>query len=479
MITLGLQRISRLLTQTPLPWRAIHVAGTNGKGSICAYISAMLSAYNRSPGSTSLPHGRFTSPHLTDRWDCISINNTPISGSVFRAVEQEVLERNHQMVIGASEFEVLTATTFELFTHEGIDVGVVEVGMGGRLDATNVLGESGGLQMEKGARLLEFRPAPLVSVISSIGLDHQAFLGNTLEEIAREKAGIIKSGVPVVFDDTNPKEVIDVLRSVAEEKSSPIIDRTSIVPAPLLGRTTVSHRKSSLADHLEKILSRHNIDSREPAHVKQNITLAYLATWTALQELGLVKIRNHDHLEPMKHATLESKLSELAEQMLQAAGKVNFPGRQQMINIKKLTGRKQDILLDGAHNAQSAMALAETVNGLRQQGSGGAVTWVLAASDTKDVKEILSPLLRGGDAVFAVEFGPVDGMPWVKPLSASRLLHTAREVVESPENLSMYDCGNDILAALKSASAASEGRPMVVAGSLYLVGDVLRLLRDG
>lgn len=170
MINLRLEGISRLLAKTPLPWRAIHVAGTNGKGTICAYISAMLDYYNeavfekgvwkdsrrfelaprpwerslqkwtRNHGASKSPltHGRFTSPHLVDRWDCIKINEETIPFEHFRSVENAMLRRNKEEDIGATQFELLTATAFQLFTEEKVDIAVVEVGMGGRLDASTL-----------------------------------------------------------------------------------------------------------------------------------------------------------------------------------------------------------------------------------------------------------------------------------------------------------------------------------------------------
>ena len=107
MIELGLSRVFRLLARTPLPWRAIHVAGTNGKGSICAYITGMLSAYNSSSfrqqlGLPALKHGRFNSPHLIDRWDCITINGETISESIFHQVEARIISRNEQEDIQAT-----------------------------------------------------------------------------------------------------------------------------------------------------------------------------------------------------------------------------------------------------------------------------------------------------------------------------------------------------------------------------------------
>ena len=178
MIDLGLARIGRLLQATPQSWRAIHVAGTNGKGSICAYLSAALR-------SNGLSCGRFTSPHLIDRWDCINVNGRAVSETVFRDVEKAVRQRDQAESLGATEFELLAATAFGVFQREKVEVGVVEVGLGGKLDATNALRHK------------------VVTVIAKIGLDHQSFLGNTLEEIALQKAGIMRPGVPCVVDGSN------------------------------------------------------------------------------------------------------------------------------------------------------------------------------------------------------------------------------------------------------------------------------------
>ena len=121
MIELGLGRISRLLRHTSQPWSAIHVAGTNGKGTICAYLSAMLHA-------SGVRSGRFTSPHLIDRWDCITINEQAVQESVFQEAEDLVLKRNQIEEIGASKFELLTATAFEVLAQEKIEMGVIAAG---------------------------------------------------------------------------------------------------------------------------------------------------------------------------------------------------------------------------------------------------------------------------------------------------------------------------------------------------------------
>lgn len=170
-IRLGLSRVSRLLEPTPQSWPAIHVAGTNGKGSVSSYIRAMLQRSGKRTGS-------FNSPHVVDRWDCIRINDEVISRSLFQTIEADVLAWNEKEKIRGSSFELLTAIAYRAFTAANVDIAVVECGMGGRFDATNVLENS------------------VATAITSIGLDHQDFLGRSIEEIAWHKAGIMKKDVP-------------------------------------------------------------------------------------------------------------------------------------------------------------------------------------------------------------------------------------------------------------------------------------------
>ncbi|KAG0652046.1 putative dihydrofolate synthetase [Hyphodiscus hymeniophilus] len=404
MIELGLGRISRLLKHTPQSWKAIHVAGTNGKGTICAYMSAMLYA-------SGVRCGRFTSPHLIDRWDCISINEQTVRESVFREAENLVMKRNQIEGIEASEFELLTATAFEVFARERIDLGVVEVGLGGRIDATNAMRQKA------------------VTVISKIGLDHQSFLGNTIEEIAREKAGIMRPGVPCVLDRSNPPSVRKVVEDYAKEIGTEVV---------------LSSTESSFLDELSE-------EDFEP-HQWQNLACAYTAFHLA-------------------YTKIESPLHRL----LPAIQNISWPGRQQMIDVRSLTGRRETVLLDGAHNGQSAEALGSYVDRhLRKDGQ--RITWVLAASQGKELEGILKPLMHQGDCVAAVQFGPVDGMPWVLSMDSQDLL--AASTVAGIDVLQQYDAGTDISAALRWAVTAAAKGPIVIAGSLYLVSDVLRLLRD-
>ncbi|EON62688.1 hypothetical protein W97_01912 [Coniosporium apollinis CBS 100218] len=414
MIELGLERITRLLKHTPLPWKAVHVAGTNGKGSICAAISAMLHAQG-------VRCGRFTSPHLIDQWDCITINERPVSESLFRDAHSGFVSLSKKEDIRASEFELLTATAFEVFTKEKVEVAVVETGMGGRLDATNVL--------EK----------PLVTVISKIGLDHQAFLGDTLAKIAGEKAGILKPGIPCFVDATNDEEALRTIRKTAE----------SVAAGPLTFIDTpppLPQSNSSLGQAAPK----------QP-HQRTNLSLALAATSLALQTL-------HSLPTPPPPASL-----------LPTALRTHLPGRLQLLSLAPLISRTSPVLLDGAHNADSATVLGAHVNTHLRPTGTGHVTYVLAMSAGKDCAAILGPLLRDGDSVVAVEFGPVEGMPWVRAMGAGELLNAARGMVRLEAE---REVGRDVLGGLRAAGEIAGEGPLVVAGSLYLVGDVLRLLRD-
>ncbi|MCJ1361574.1 folylpolyglutamate synthase [Acarospora aff. strigata] len=409
-IELGLARIGRLLQHTSLPWRAIHVAGTNGKGSICAYISAMLHA-------ADVRCGRFTSPHLIDRWDCISIGESVVKKSLFQEVETHVKRRNARDGIGASAFELLTATAFEIFNRENVEVGVVEVGLGGRLDATNVLQNT------------------MVTVLSKIGQDHQFFLGDTVEEIAGQKAGIMRPGIPCVVDNTNAPAVLEVLEAYAEE-----IGAGPLIAVP---------RYDSSDDELRHFLRVNNL---EP-HQQVNLRCASEAVTETLKQL-------------------RPQLNSMA--LLQAAANTSWPGRLQQLSLESLTDRKESVLIDGAHNAQSAAILGSYVDQrLRQRAQ--PVTWVLAASTGKDVRELIRPLVHFKDNVVAVEFGAVDGMPWVRPASPQDILEIAKGLNSFGEQ---HNSESDILSALRRSSEIAGGGPLVVAGSLYLVSDVLRLLRD-
>src|SRR5882762_9813819 len=179
-IDLTLDRIRTLAShmKTPYTRPTCHIAGTNGKGSVTAILSSIL--------FSSLPPlsvGRFNSPHLVSIYDSITINNKPVASSVYANARGAIESVDRVNSVGASSFELLTLTALLVFEEAGVDIVVIEVGMGGRLDATNIILDE----------------CILVSALTAVDLDHQAFLGNTVEDIATEKAAIARSGKPFII----------------------------------------------------------------------------------------------------------------------------------------------------------------------------------------------------------------------------------------------------------------------------------------
>jgi dihydrofolate synthase / folylpolyglutamate synthase len=198
-VELGLERIERLLNDLDNPQQKvpiIHVAGSNGKGSTCAYLSSVLTA-------AGYRVGRYTSPHLVSWCERITLNGQDIPPSEFHQLLVKVTEAIDPNHVSPTQFEVITAAAWLYFAQQQVDVAIMEVGLGGRLDATNVCDR------------------PLVAVITSLSREHWQRLGNTLAEISFEKAGILKPGAPAVFAP-QPAPAAAVLRARAAQLSCPV-----------------------------------------------------------------------------------------------------------------------------------------------------------------------------------------------------------------------------------------------------------------
>lgn len=479
MINLGLARISSLLqplfsNHTPLPWRAIHIAGTNGKGSIASYISTLLS-------HQGYKVGRFTSPHLVHRWDCISLNQRPVDKDVFLKVESEVQRRSRDQGIDATEFEVLTAVAFELFTRHGMEFGIVECGLGGRLDATNALRQQ---DVE-------------LSVLAKVGLDHVDFLGDTIQKIAEEKTGIFKTGVPVVVDETNDACVLDVVKQKLKEINGDNDPDQFFVRLPPQLKSALNNAPAiqamALADHQKQNLTtaltayyalewrRSKSDqAKEPTTSHQPV---------AIEQQTLSVIQTLPDLIRQAHASLRGRL----ETLTLPPHLIPPP----LPSDKKQEPQPVQVLLDGAHNPQSATALAAHLREHVRTKHNLPIVWVLSMKGDKDISTVIKTLVAPGDSVITCAFGPVDGMPWVSSLDAQALAVEVTRVMHGEsvhvEVASDAKGSASVAHAIRLAVAVSStnnntfrsvgqgsggDRPICIAGSLYLVGDVFRCIED-
>lgn len=418
-IDLGLARITRLLSNLGNPhlsYRSIHVAGTNGKGSTLAYISSILT-------SGQIRNGRFTSPHLLDYNDCISINNETYPSNKFEEVKNLVVRKDKSLKLGCTEFELLTATAFKIFELEKVEMALIEVGLGGRLDATNVL-KPCGLNDQKGG--------VVVAGITKIGLDHEKILGGTLKEIAGEKAGIIKRGIPVVVDITNSPEVLSVVGKKASEEESPLEPADS----------------STNAD-VQKLIA---YSPLKGAYQMQNLAVA----------LGIINKLSSDIKEKLTYPVIEEGIKNTF-----------WPGRLQSVRDSRTNVQ---VLLDGAHNESAAIELGKYLDHLRGEKNG--IIFVIALSDGKSIEGLLKHLnLCSKDTVIPFHFTPPSEMPWVKSYEKQSIEKYAKDFVEDVRNYSISSAG-ELFLIFRELRLAGDQRQIVVCGSLYLCSDVLRYIRS-
>jgi dihydrofolate synthase/folylpolyglutamate synthase len=295
----------------------IHVAGTKGKGSTSALCAAAL-------GAAGYKVGLYTSPHLEDYCERIQINGAPISHELMVELVEEV--RPHVAKIPMlTTFEITTAIGFLAFAKAGVDAAVIEVGLGGRLDATNVV-------------------TPRVSVITSLSMDHMAVLGDTLAKIAGEKAGIIKEGAPVV-SSPQKEEALEVLERVARKKSAPLT---------LVGREVTFEPRTSSLDGQEFIFHLSSFIFSIPLLGSHQLTNA-AAAYAALKASGL---------------------SVSDEAIQKGFSQVKWPARFEIVR------REPPVIFDSAHNDDSFAKLSET---LETYFPGRPVTLIFGASEDKNI----------------------------------------------------------------------------------------------
>lgn len=398
-MNLGLDRIRELLQRLGNPQdslRFVHVAGTNGKGSTCAFISSVLQ-------HAGLKVGLFTSPYIIRFEERIRVNGENISSDDLLAVTLDVRAAAEAMADHPTEFELMTAVAFLHFARQHCDIVVAEVGLGGRLDSTNVI------------ETVE------VSVIAPIAIDHSAMLGNTVAEIAAEKAGIMKPGVPVVSAAQTP-EAEAVLRSAAQQVKTTIsfVDESSIAGAPedfTVGQWR--HLKITLAGTYQRF----------------NAATAILAC-KALQ--GAWPITDDDIREGLARAT--------------------WPGRFEYVH------HAPDVIIDGAHNVQGMQVLAHELS-LRYE--PGSVTFVVGLMADKDYRSMLPNIVPLAARVFCIKPNNPRALPATDLAEAVRC--AADEAGCACEAVACETVAEAVQQALESAGAQGT---VCFCGSLYAIGDV-------
>ena len=416
-IRLGLGRTRALLHELGDPQLAVRgalVAGTNGKGSVLALAGSALRAAGLRVGETP-------KPHLVSYRERVVVDGHPIGVEDFtRGVEAvlAVADRVAQRHGEPTEFELLTALVFRHFAEAGLDVALVEVGLGGRLDATHAW--DGG-----------------VAVVTNVALDHMDRLGSTIPAIAREKAAIIERGDLAVTGADG--EALEIVRRRARRMGAPL---TVVQPAPIRGWD-----RDGLEVELPRLgPTRVGLRGR---HQAANVAVAD-ALLDALEAAGIVRADDAARRSGYAAAT--------------------WPGRLELLEI-----RGTDVLLDGAHNPAGAASLAQALLDLRPFLSPGPITLVVASMADKDVDGIIDGLTRGGalrDAtVIATTVDAVRALPAVD--LATRWGVRADGVAD----VLLED---DPIAALETALtvARRSSGTTVVAGSLYLVGTVRAHLVD-
>jgi dihydrofolate synthase / folylpolyglutamate synthase len=379
---------------------SFHIAGTNGKGSTAAMLHRILSLAGY---RTAL----YTSPHLISFTERMRIDDSEISPDEVTELAEEVRVITAAANVPLTFFEYITVMAFVYFARQKIEVAVVEVGLGGRLDATNLV-------------------VPVVSVITTISKDHEAYLGADLVSIAREKGGIIKHGIPVVVGAV-PETVADSFRDMAKERCSPCYlfgenFRISLKNAGVFDYTGIKRNYVSLSLALRG------------RHQRNNAAAALAAL-----ELG-------------------SEAFPVSEDVVREGLKtVTWPGRFEIVQ------KNPTVILDGAHNGEGANALAAEVEEYRQ---GRKIRLLFASMEDKDWRLMLATFTRCTDEVVLTRVGMERSAdPQLLATQLSDKIHY-RVIEDARQGLKFL------------LDSARSGDIILVTGSLYLLGEIRPVLRE-
>lgn len=400
----GLKRMKWMLDKLGNPEekiQAVHVVGTNGKGSTVSYLREALVANNYEIGT-------FTSPFIVTFNERISINGTPITDDELVELVQIVKPISERLEseteLGpATEFEIITLMMFVYFgTVHPVDFVIIEAGLGALNDSTNVF-------------------QPIMTVLTSIGLDHTNILGDTYMDIAREKAGVIKPSVPLVYA-IKPKDALHFVREVVEKNYNKglELDRDFHV---LSDDTEFTYRYGSY--ELENIQLK-----MIGQHQHENAALA-ITTLIEMYQRGMIQLNFNTMIEAIEHTTWSGRIEKVQEEPL--------------------------ILIDGAHNKESIDALVDT---LKQYYSDKKIDVLFAAIDGKPIGKMMSSIEEIANRFYVTTFDFPKALP-IDAVYDYLEHHHIEKVQDYPQFIEQYD-----------------GELLVVTGSLYFISEVRKLFKD-
>jgi dihydrofolate synthase/folylpolyglutamate synthase len=410
----SLRHVEELLNRMGDPQlaaRTIHIAGTKGKGSVAAMIAQVLS-------SSGYKTGRYTSPHLHNLRERITIDGSLISEAEFAVAMAEVKPFIESMKQDTgfrqlTYFEALTALSFAYFQKKRVDFQVLEVGLGGRLDATNVA-------------------SPVVCIITSISLDHTQILGNSLEEIAREKAGIIKPGCWVVLSP-QPEEAASVISDICREKEAKVVQ---------VGKDVTWHKIGGDLCHQSLVIE----GRRNNYHV-------------SIPLLGDFQLENAATAVAALEALASAGFAISAADITEGLARVEWPGRFQILQQHPI------VLVDGAHNVASIKRL---VNNIKAYFAHKRIFLVFGTSSDKDIPGITNELVSLSPRVIVTQ------------ASHSRAAPLPMLVAEFNKRGIDPETRQTVTEAISRALSLASGTDVIcVTGSLFVVAEALDYFSGG
>jgi len=400
-IKLGLETIQHILSELDNPhqnYETIHIAGTNGKGSVCAIIANILQSHG-------FRVGLYTSPHLVTFNERIVINGEPIDNDqvveLYQKVKQ-VQKPDRELTF----FEYTTAMAFSAFSEQKVDIAVIETGMGGRLDATNML-------------------TPKLTIITNVGLEHQAYLGTNIKDIAFEKGGIIKPCVPVITDVQN-KSAFEVIADIAKRNSAPVYQ--------LNKQIKIRKRKNNFSYSGMHFEWNHLNCALHGDHQIRNAGLALCA-----YELIAGNKGSWNHVN-------------------NGLTTVKWPGRMEIVSLKPL------VILDGAHNNVAVQLLSKYLKSILKDRS---ITLIVSVLDDKPYESMLNKLLKLSSSVVVTQT-KIDRS--IKP-------EILRDYIQEhlPDVKIIPDASK---AYFETVRNADDSDIICVTGSLYIVGEVKAAINE-